>query len=212
MPDLPSLFKAALNSLSTSKQGFVLQVEAGRIDHAGHVNDPAAILHEQLEFDLCISVALEYLKKEPDTLLIITTDHGTGGCQLNGLGDAYADSGLALDRVDKATASFEALETEFRTSGRFDRKRFIEAIGIVPTKAQSAAIQSAINDETIEYLSGAMTNIVSEAMMQTVAVGWTSNEHTAEYVDLFALGPGSGRLSPYIKNNELFDVMMQAIV
>ena len=48
--------------------------------------------------------------------------------------------------------------------------------------------------------------------MQTVAVGWTSNEHTAEYVDLFALGPGSGRLSPYIKNNELFGVMMQAIV
>ncbi len=211
VPDLPSLFKTALNSLSKSKHGFVLQVEAGRIDHAGHVNDPAAILHEQLEFDRCIQVALEYLRQEPDTLLIITTDHGTGGCQLNGLGDAYADSGPALDRINEATASFEALETEFRASGRFDRGRFIEATGIVLTKAQADALQAAIDDETVEYLSSTMTKIVSDSIMQTVAVGWTSNEHTAECVDLFALGPGSERLKPFIKNNELFDVMIQAM-
>jgi len=212
VPDLPTLFKAALKSLGTSKEGFVLQVEAGRIDHAGHVNDPAAILHEQLEFDRCIPIALEYLQKAPDTLLIITTDHGTGGCQLNGLGEAYAESGPALDRIGQATASFEMLENEFKARGQFDRKRFIEATGIVPTEAQAEAIQAALNDETVGYLSSAMTKIVSEDMMQNFAVGWTSNGHTAEHVDLFALGPGSERLAPFIKNNELFDVMLRAIV
>jgi alkaline phosphatase len=211
VPDLPTLFNAALDRLSASKSGFVLQVEAGRVDHAGHVNDPAAILHEFLEFDRCIRIALEYLEKEPDTLIIITTDHGTGGCQLNGLGEAYNDSGLALRNIDKATASFELLETEFKASGRFDQRRFIEATGIIPTEAQSEAIQAALEDETIEYLSSMMTHTVSDAMMQTMAIGWTSNNHTAELVDLFALGPGSEQLASFIKNNELFDFMKQVL-
>lgn len=211
VPDLPTLFKTALANLSLSEEGFVLQVEAGRVDHAGHVNDPAAILHEFLEFDRCIPIALDYLKKDPDTLLIITTDHGTGGCQLNGVGDAYKGSGLALDRIDEVTASFEALETEFRTSGRIAQKRFIEATGIVPTEAQFEAMQIALEDETVEYLSSAMTRIISDEILRRMAVGWSSNNHTAEHVDLFATGPGSERLAPFIKNNELFDLMMQAI-
>ena len=211
VPDLPTLFKAALERLSVSGRGFVLQVEAGRVDHAGHVNDPAAILHEFLEFDRCIPLALEYLKKEPDTLVIITTDHGTGGCQLNGLGEAYNDSGPALRSINKATASFEALETEFKASGRFDRKRFTEATGIVPTEIQSEAIQAALEDETVEYLSSMMTRTVSDAMMQKMAVGWTSNNHTAELVDLFAMGPGSDQVASFVKNNELFDIMKQAL-
>ena len=211
VPDLPTLFKTALANLGSSEKGFVLQVEAGRVDHAGHVNDPAAILHEFLEFDRCIPIALEYLKKEPNTLLIITTDHGTGGCQLNGLGDDYVDSGPALKRINEATASFDALEIEFRASGRFGQERFIEATGMVPTRAQSEALQAVLEDENVKYFSSAMTDIMSEAIMEKTGVGWTSNNHTAEHVDLFALGPGSERLAPFIKNNELFGIMMQAL-
>ena len=58
VPDLATLFNAALDRLSASKRGFVLQVETGRVDHAGHVNDPAAILYEFLEFDRCIPIAI----------------------------------------------------------------------------------------------------------------------------------------------------------
>lgn len=211
IPDLPSMFEAALKSLGSSRNGFALQVEAGRIDHTGHVNDPAAILHEQLEFERCIPIALDYLKREPDTLLIVTTDHGTGGCQLNGLGEEYGESGPALDNILSAKVSFEALESEFRASGKFDTKRFIEATGITPTEPQCQAMQDALEDETVEYLSSMMTATVSEQIMDRTAIGWTSNYHTAEHVDLFALGPGAELLPPFIQNNELFDVVMQAM-
>ena len=116
-----------------------------------------------------------------------------------------------MGNLDKATASFEALETEFKASGRFDQDRFIEATGIVPTKTQSEAIQAALKDDTVEYLSSRMTRVVSDGMMQTMAVGWTSNNHTAELVDLFALGPGSEQVASFIKNNELFDIMKQSL-
>ena len=211
VPSLPEMFRAALKSLSQSKDGFVLQVEGGRVDHAGHGNDPATILHELLEFDACIPIALEYLKNDPDTLLILTTDHGTGGCQLNGSGKSYADSGPALDRINDITASFEALEHTFRATGRFDSKVFTEATGIVPTKAQANAIQATMDDPETTYLSSAMTGVVADALFEKTAVGWTSSKHTSECVDLFAFGPGSKQIKPFIKNNELFGVMMQAL-
>jgi alkaline phosphatase len=211
VPSLPEMFKAALKSLSQSKDGFVLQVEGGRVDHAGHGNDPAAILHELLEFDDCIPIALEYIKNDPDTLLIVTTDHGTGGCQLNGAGSAYVDSGPALDRINDMTASFEALEGCFKATGQFDAEVFTEATGIIPTEKQIKAIQATMDDPKATYLSSAMTKIVAKQLAQKTAVGWTSNNHTSECVDVFAFGPGSDRLRPYIQNNELFGVMTQAL-
>jgi alkaline phosphatase len=211
VPSLPDMFRAALKSLGQSKDGFVLQVEGGRVDHAGHGNDPATILHELLEFDECIPIALEYLKHDPDTLLIITTDHGTGGCQLNGAGSAYSDSGPALDRINDMTASFEALEHQFKTTGRFDPAVFTAATGIVPTKAQANAIQATMDDPNTSYLSSAMTGIVSDELFKKTAVGWTSSNHTSECVDLFAFGPGSERIQPFIRNFELFGVMTQAL-
>ena len=83
------MFSAALNQLNGMKEGFVLQVEGGRVDHAGHGNDAGGILHEFLEFDACIPIALEFIESHPDTMLVVTTDHGTGGCQLDGAGSAY---------------------------------------------------------------------------------------------------------------------------
>ena len=211
VPSLPDMFRGALKSLSQSKDGFVLQVEGGRVDHAAHGNDPAAILHELLEFDDCIPIALEFLKNDPDTLLIITTDHGTGGCQLNGAGKAYADSGPALDRINEFTASFEAMEHQFKATGRFDPQVFTAATGIVATEAQANAIQATMDDLETTYLSSAMTKIVADALFEKTAIGWTSNNHTSECVDLFAFGPSSDRIRPFIKNYELFGVMTQAL-
>lgn len=210
-PSLTDMFEAALQSLSQSENGFVLQVEAGRVDHAGHANDPATILHEFLEFDQCIPIALEFLERDPDTLLIITTDHGTGGCQLNGWGSAYGDSGPALERINEITASFESLELYFREKGMFDTQRFTDATGIVPEASQIDALQAAVHDKSVKYLSSKMAGIIADSLLEKTAVGWTSNNHTSECVDVFALGPGSAGLKPWIKNDELFSVMVQAL-
>ena len=164
-----------------------------------------------MEFDECIPIALEYLKNDPDTLLIITTDHGTGGCQLNGAGASYADSGPALDRINDMTASFEALEYQFKATGQFDADVFTKATGIVTTQAQAASIQATMDDPESTYLSSTMTKVVAKELLKKTAIGWTSNKHTSECVDLFAFGPGSERIPPFIKNNELFGVMVQAL-
>lgn len=210
LPGLAELFRAALTSLDGSKRGFFLQVEGGRVDHAGHANDAGAILHEYLEYDNCIPIALEYIEQHPDTLLIVTTDHGTGGCQLDGQGQGYLGSGPALDRIDSLKYSFEWLQNRFRASGKFSARDFTQATGIKPTAAQSAIVQKALDAEE-KYLSGALIEAFGEQLNELTSVGWSSSKHTAEAVDLFAVGPGAQTIPPYMKNNELFGYLMAAI-
>ena len=45
-PSLAEMTRKALQLLAVSPRGFFLMVEGGRIDHAGHYNDPAAAVHE----------------------------------------------------------------------------------------------------------------------------------------------------------------------
>lgn len=210
VPSLPEMFKAALASLDDSDEGFFLQVEGGRVDHAGHANDAGAILHEYLEYDDCIPVALNYIDQNPDTLLIVTTDHGTGGCQLDGQGERYVGSGPALDRINTLKLSFEWLQERFRATGKFDADSLIRALGIQPTAAQAKIVQTAL-DEDAKYLSGALSEAFGQQLNELTAVGWSSSKHTAECTDLFAAGPGAREFPAYLKNNELFAQMMAAM-
>lgn len=210
VPGLSEMFKAALARLGGSKDGFVLQVEGGRVDHAGHANDPGAILHEMLEFDQCIPVALDFIKQHPDTLLVITTDHGTGGCQLVGHGANYNDSGPALDRIDRLRHSFEWLQEKFTPAGRGEPHLIEQALAIAPTAEQMEIINRGMNRKG-EYLSGSLLQAFGQQLLKTSAVGWSSQTHTAECVDLFAFGPGSETVPPFLNNNDLFGIVTKAL-
>lgn len=78
-PTLADMTRKALEILSQDDKGFFLMVEAGRIDHACHANDAPAALGELREFDEAIGVAEAFRAKRPDTLVVVTADHETGG-------------------------------------------------------------------------------------------------------------------------------------
>lgn len=86
---LPERVEAALEVLEKDKDGFFLMVEGSRIDESAHVNDLPETVRETLDFDRAVGVVLEWMKKHPDTLLVVTADHQTGGLSLLG-GDARA--------------------------------------------------------------------------------------------------------------------------
>jgi len=54
-------------------------VEGGRIDHAGHANDVVRMIHDMVAFDEAVHVALDFQRKNPNTLVLVTSDHDTGG-------------------------------------------------------------------------------------------------------------------------------------
>jgi len=53
-----NMTQKAIGRLSRNKNGFVMQVEAGKVDWAAHANDTAALLYDQAAFDEAIKVAI----------------------------------------------------------------------------------------------------------------------------------------------------------
>jgi alkaline phosphatase len=86
---LPQATQTALNILDNNRKGFFLMVEASQIDWGGHANDSEYIVNELLDFNRACEVAMDFAKKHPKTLVVVTADHETGGMGLNG-GDLKA--------------------------------------------------------------------------------------------------------------------------
>jgi len=76
---LPDATGAAINILATNKKGFFLMVEGSQIDWAGHDNNSSQLIKEMLDFDQTVGRALDFAKKDGNTLVVITADHETGG-------------------------------------------------------------------------------------------------------------------------------------
>lgn len=64
---------------TTAERGFFLMVEGSYIDWGGHAKDDDMLVQEVLDFDRTLGVALDYVEKHDNTLLVVTADHETGG-------------------------------------------------------------------------------------------------------------------------------------
>ncbi|HXW60686.1 MAG TPA: alkaline phosphatase, partial [Myxococcota bacterium] len=90
VPHLSEMTAAALKILNKNNNGFFLMVESSNPDMIGHQNHhidqnermPSAIsvlVREMMEIDRTIKVLENFVKENPDTLLVLTADHETGG-------------------------------------------------------------------------------------------------------------------------------------
>ncbi len=79
---LPQAVERALAHLGKGDQPFFLMVEGSQIDVASHWNDMQEMTAEVLEFDRALAVALDWAARHPDTLVLVTADHQTGGLSL----------------------------------------------------------------------------------------------------------------------------------
>jgi alkaline phosphatase len=81
---LPLATEKAIQVLKKNKRGFFLMVEGSQIDWAGHQNDAAYMVGEMLDFDQAVAKALAFAAKDQNTLVIVTSDHETGGVSIVG--------------------------------------------------------------------------------------------------------------------------------
>lgn len=115
IPTLATMTSAALKWMERHPN-FILQVEGGRVDHACHNCDGVSAMHEQIAFDEAIDVCLEFQQRVPDTLIVITTDHGNANLGLNGMGTGYGQSTWLFANALKVRKSFAELLDLLRKS------------------------------------------------------------------------------------------------
>ena len=73
-PSLAEMTRAAIARLSRNPQGYVLLVEAGRIDHANHYGNAYRALSDTVAMSDAVRAATEATSAD-DTLVIVTADH-----------------------------------------------------------------------------------------------------------------------------------------
>ena len=200
IPTLAEMTGIALDRLAPGKDGFFLMVEGARIDHAGHANDAAASIHDQLAFDDAIGTVLAFVEKHPDTLVIITTDHGCGGIQMNGV-SASLDQGIAPGLYNASNVFFERLRG-FNRSIEWLKQNGIDGLSGPPL---AAAIEKhaglKLTPEEIKASQG-LKAAFEDVIQAHTGIGWTSGNHTGELVEFCAFGPGSREFPALMRNDE----------
>jgi alkaline phosphatase len=212
VPTLAEMTGAALRRLG-EEPNFILQVEGGRVDHAAHHSDAAALMWEQLAFDEALEVCLEFQRAAEDTLVVVTTDHGNANPGLNGMGSGYTESVSLFANLRRVKKSLGNLQQDFR--------RMAETRGLSPRIISGLVAEGTgltLTDEQAEgfarFLEGrqpplyAMMDGWSAQMGQLLAnhlgIGWSGTAHTSDYVPLVAVGPGAERFGGYLQNTDLF--------
>ncbi len=230
VPTIAEMTQAALDRLSTSPEGFLLQIEGGRVDHAAHNNDAAALLWEQLSFDDALGVVLRFCEKHPDTLLVVTTDHGNANPGLNGTGTEYLDSNPSFERLLQSRRSYTAVTQLLGANAEYTMSAAgADAAPQAPAADQvRGAIRSAFGFELspdevgwlrkiasnargvgISKQLDTMVGVLGQVLGNHTGVGWTGTSHTSDYTLLLALGPGSGRFHGFMKNIDAFPILCE---
>lgn len=211
VPTLAEMSQVAINQLAKNDNGFVLQIEGGKVDWAAHGNDIGGLLFDQLAFDEAIKVALDFAADRDDTLIIITTDHGNANPGL-----FYGkDADQNFDKIQTFKHSndwvLSNLDKDPTASQVIDVINFAQGIQI---KKEEAKV---IQDHYAQLSEKDLTNSyklpfekLAQIQKNYTNVGWGGMQHSADFVELAMLGAGSEMLPQFIKNYELHNFMLEA--
>lgn len=78
-----------LEYFSALNKPFFFMIEGFYIDWGGHAKDEEMMIQEVLDFDKTIGVVLDFIESHPNTLLVVTADHETGGVSIGKFYDEH---------------------------------------------------------------------------------------------------------------------------
>jgi len=83
-PTLSDMTEKAIEILSQKDKGFFLMVEGSQIDWGSEDNDINYMVRELLHFDLAVRKAIRFAMESENTLVVVTSDHESGGMFISG--------------------------------------------------------------------------------------------------------------------------------
>ncbi len=210
VPTLAEMTRTAIDLMRGNPNGFVLQVEGGKVDWAAHANDLSALLYDQLAFDDAVKEVLDFAGKDNETLVIMTTDHGNANPGL-----LSGNANRNFDRMHTVKHSNEWILTgvtpQTTPAQLIERVEAAQGIALKTEDATSLLSQFSRLDETGLYNPKKLP-YRQLAALQTAhtSVGWAGMDHTADFVELAMVGPGSELLPAFVKNTDLHTLMLRA--
>ena len=233
-PALSTMVSAALQVLNqdakkSKNKGFVLFAENENTDSAGHQNDVAALMRDLWAFDDAVKVALEFQKQNPETLVIVTGDHETGGFSPTYGRKNLGPSGNAnylnvkieqLKEIERYRMSLNEFSKQFKakaqqTSSTSELNAYLNTLlednfpGLVMDNDLREKIlnQGQLNPNS-NYLP---SNILALAIARQTGFYWGSSGHTPAPITVAAIGPGA-QIFKGFNDNTAFAVKLRKLM
>lgn len=201
-PSLAEMTEASIKALSTNPNGFFLQVEAGRIDHALHDGNLARAVADGEALAAAVKKA-DDMTNDEDTLIIVTADHAHGlafngycgrGSNILGLCMEIDPNGVAA----KSTPNLALDGKPYTVAG------FMNGLGSILTEQA---------DKTWSGSRPDLTEADATALdyKQQALVPMEDETHSGVDVQAYAKGPWAHLLGGVIEQNYIFNVMQYAM-
>ncbi|WP_335908896.1 alkaline phosphatase [Shewanella indica] len=178
---LSTMTGKALELLSQNNNGFVLLVEGSLIDWAGHNNDIAAAMAEMDEFARTMEVVEQFVRQNPNTLMVATADHNTGGLSIGSKGkytwnpEVLKGLSASIDTLAAAALTAEDWQAPLAQGLGFE---------LEPALLEQLAKARMQGKETL-------ASAIKQEVDRRSNTGWTTGGHTGTDVQVFAAGPGA---------------------
>jgi alkaline phosphatase len=198
-PSLTEMTLKAIDLLSGNENGYVLQVEAGRVDHALHEGNAYRALTDNIEFANAVQATLDKVSLE-DTLIIVTSDHGHAMSFSGYPKRGNPILGLVVDVEEPTDVPYLADDGKPYTSLGFANgpgSIFITEDGYVARLSDRDDLTD-VDTEDPDYLQASLVPLESET-------------HGGTDVAAYAVGPRSYLLRGVVEQNYLFHVIDHAL-
>jgi len=193
-PSLAEMTETAIKNLKSNQEGYVLMVEAGRIDHAHHGTNAFRALTDAQALNEAVKVAIEMASEE--TLIMVTADHShvftmagypVRGNPILGLVKSIDQTtGLPSDSYEKALDG-----KPYTTLGYHNG----------PHLRVASADNRPLTNEDVQ----------DKNYRQQTAIPMNTETHAGEDVALFGHGPGSENIRGVMEQNKISDVIDLAL-
>ena len=223
---LRQIVSTAIPYLSQRHDRFFMMVEGGMIDYACHGQDGATAIGETLDMDAALKEAYNFYLAHPDeTLIVVTADHETGGMamgnggyvlNLQALQHQHCSSWILSDQLSSLfkdnTPTWEMVKDLLT-----QQLGFYTSVEL--TDEEDARLHDLYNkavahkDGKVKTLYKTMNELGSTAIAllnKKAHLGWTSYDHTAHAVPVFAVGVGAERFTGWHDNTEIAPLILKA--
>ncbi len=191
-PSLAEMTDVTIDALAARGRGYVMMVEAGRIDHAHHGTNAYRALKDLQAFDDAIAAAVE--NAGDDTLILVTADHSHVFTMAG-----YPKRGnpiLGLVRTPDPRGEGAGLDPALAADGKP-----YTTLGYHNGPNVREADSPALTDNMVQ----------APDFLQQTAVNLSSETHAGEDVALYAYGPGSRRFSGVMDQDEIGQILADLI-
>ena len=213
IPTLAEMTAKAIDQLKSHPNGFVIQVEGGKVDWAAHGNDIGALLYDQVAFDEAVKVALDFAKADGNTLVVITSDHGNANPGLI-YGKECNDN---FDRLQNFTHSNDWILQQINANDSVAKVKEHVAQhcgGMTISEEQAKELlgyyaKTERKEDGLYNYKHLPYRLFAEIQKAHTSVGWISMDHSSDYTELGMYGPGSEKLKPFMRNTELHTFLLE---